>query len=67
MPLRRRRWNEEVLGQRAKGDPEKVKIVMRLRKETLMTVTWIAERLPMGSVANVNTLLCQRRQRKRRE
>ena len=65
--LRRRRWEEAALGQRAKGDPEKVKIVMRLRNERLMTVTWIAERLQMGSVANLNTLLCQRRQRKRRE
>ena len=43
--LRRRRWKEASLGQRAKGDPEKVKIAMRLRKETLMTVAWIAERL----------------------
>ncbi len=47
--LRRRRWKEASLGQRAKGDPEKVKIAMRLRKETLMTVAWIAERLQMGS------------------
>ena len=63
--LRRRRWKEAALGQRAKGDPEKVKIAMRLRKETLMTVAWIAHRLQMGSVANVNTLLYQWRQRKR--
>ena len=65
--LRRRRWEEAALGQRAKGDPEKVKIAIRLRKETLMTVAWIAERLQMGSVANVNTLLYQWRQRQRRE
>jgi len=65
--LRRRGWKEAALGQRAKGDPEKIKIAMRLRKETLMTVAWIAERLQMGSVANVNTLLYQWRQRKRRK
>jgi len=65
--LRRRRWEEAALGQRAKGDPEKVKIAIRLRKETLMTAAWIAERLQMGSVANVNTLLYQWRQRQRRE
>ena len=65
--LRRRRWEEAALGQRAKGDPDKVKIAIRLRKETLMTVAWIAERLQMGSVANVNTLLYQWRQRQRRE
>jgi hypothetical protein len=33
----------------------------RLRKETLVTVAWIAQRLQMGSVANVNTLPPQRR------
>ena len=65
--LRRRRWKEAALGQIAKGDPEKVKIAMRLRKETLMTVAWIAHRLQMGSVANVNTLLYQWREGKRRE
>jgi hypothetical protein len=40
---------------------EKVKIAVRLRRETLVTVEWIAERLRMGSVANVNTLLYHRR------
>jgi hypothetical protein len=34
-----------------------VKIAVRLRQETLVTVAWIAARLQMGSVANVNTLL----------
>lgn len=63
--LRRRRWTEGTLGERPKGDPEKVKIAVRLRKETLVTVAWIAERLQMGSVANVNTLLYQWRQGKK--
>jgi len=62
--LRRRRWKEATLEQRAKGDPEKVKVAMRLRQETLVTVAWIAERLRMGSVANVNTLLYHRRRNK---
>jgi putative transposase len=57
--LRRRRWTEAVLRERNKGDLEKVKIAVRLRKETLVTVAWIATRLQMGSVANVNTLLYQ--------
>jgi hypothetical protein len=39
---------------------EKVKIAVRLRRETLVTVEWIAERLRMGSVANVSTLLYHR-------
>lgn len=37
---------------------------MRLRKETPATVAWIAERLRMGSLANVNALLYQWRRDK---
>ncbi|MCU0783928.1 MAG: transposase [Verrucomicrobia bacterium] len=60
--LRRRGWTEAALEERAKGDREKVKIAVRLRQETLVTVAWISERLQMGSVANVNTLLYHWRQ-----
>jgi len=60
--MQRRRWTQEMLADRAKGDLEKIKMAVRLRTETLVTVAWIAERLQMGSVANVNTLLYQRRQ-----
>lgn len=60
--LRRRRWREATLGERNKGDREKVGIAARLRRETPTTVAWIAERLQMGSVANLNTLQCQWRQ-----
>ena len=62
--LRRRRWTEETLAERRKGEVEKVKIAIRLRNETLVTVAWIAGRLQMGSVANVNTLLYHWRQSK---
>lgn len=55
--MKRRRWRAETLEKLAKGDVEKVKIAVRLRRETLVTVAWIAARLQMGSVANVNTLL----------
>jgi putative transposase len=55
--MKRRRWTSATLEKLAKGDDEKVKIAVRLRRETLVTVAWIAERLRMGSVANVNTLL----------
>ena len=65
--LHRRRWTEATLGERTKGDKEKVKIAVRLRKETLMTVAWIAKRLRMGSVANVNTLLYQWRHDRHRK
>ena len=65
--LRRRRWTERTLGERKKGEVEKVKIAVRLRKETLVTVPWIAQRLQMGSAANVNTLLYHWRQRKNKK
>jgi REP element-mobilizing transposase RayT len=55
--LRRRGWIEATLAERAKGDPDKVEIALRLRRETVVTVPWIAARLQMGSVANVHTLL----------
>src|SRR5439155_22903143 len=60
--LSRRRWTESTLGERNKGELEKLKIAVRLRHETLATVAWIAKRLQMGSVANVNRLLYQWRQ-----
>ncbi len=65
--MQRRRWTETTLGKRSKGDLEKVKRAVRLRKETLVTVAWIAQRWQMGSVANVNTLLDQWRQRKQKQ
>jgi REP element-mobilizing transposase RayT len=64
--MKRRRWTDQTLEQRAKGDIEKVKIAARLRRETLVTVGWIAERLKMGSVANANTLLYQWRRDRRK-
>ncbi len=59
--LKRRRWGEEDLGWRAKGDTVKVALAARLRAETVMTVKWIAERLQMGSPGYVNLLLYRRR------
>jgi putative transposase len=59
--LRRRRWREEDLGHRAKGDAGKVALAKRLREETVMTVRWIAERLQMGAPGYVNHLLYQKR------
>ena len=55
--MHRRGWTEATLKQRAKGDRDKLRIAVRLRQETLVTAAWIAERLRMGSVANVHTLL----------
>ena len=57
--LKRRKWTEAELKQRAKGDTGKVKIARLLRAETVMTVAWIAERLSLGSRNYANLLLRQ--------
>lgn len=62
--LGRRKWREEVLAGRRKGDPEKIKIAQRLRTETLVSAAWIARRLQMGSVSYVNNRLYLARKRK---
>ena len=55
--MKRRRWGEEELGRRAKGDAGKVAMAARLRAETAVTVKWIAERLQMGAPGYLNHLL----------
>jgi len=55
--LRKLRWKEDHLGQRRKGDPAKVKIALRLRRETTMTLAWIAQRLQMGTKTHLCHLL----------
>ena len=55
--LRRRGWDEEALRRRSKSSRDKVKIAARLRRETTMTLKWIAERLAMGTWNNVSNLL----------
>ena len=40
-----------------KGDPVKVKLAQRLRRETTMSLKWIARRLQMGSWTYVSNLL----------
>ena len=47
--LKRRRWDGRTLLARRKSDKEKVKIAGRLRRETTMTLAWIAQRLRMGT------------------
>jgi hypothetical protein len=39
------RWKEKDLTQHRKGDPLKVQIALRLRRETTMTLEWIANGL----------------------
>ena len=45
----------------AEGDGCKVALALRLRVETVMTVSWIANRLHMGTAGYVNHLLYRRR------
>jgi REP element-mobilizing transposase RayT len=59
--LKRRGWASDQLAGRRKGDLEKVKIARRLRKETTMTLDWIAERLNMGAAGY--TAQCRRQAR----
>jgi hypothetical protein len=50
-------WTEAELGRRRKGDAGKVRIARRLRRETTMTLAWIAARLQMGVWTHVSNLL----------
>ena len=55
--LRSRRWRETDLERRRKGDAEKVRMAARLRRESIMTLKWIARRLHMGSWTHVSNCL----------
>jgi hypothetical protein len=48
---------EEDLNRRLKGDPQKVKMALHLRRETTMTLSWIAQRLRMGTKTHRSHLL----------
>jgi len=47
--LKRHGWSEAHLRQRRKSDPVKLALAARLRRETILTVGWIAKRLDMGT------------------
>src|SRR6266540_1154290 len=57
--LKRLGWDDKELRDRRKGDTGKVQIAGRLRKETTMSLKWIAQELQMGSWTYVATLLSQ--------
>jgi hypothetical protein len=46
--LEKRGWTEEDLAARRKTDADKTAIAARLRRQTVMTLDWIAKRLKMG-------------------
>jgi putative transposase len=56
-------WGAQDLQGRRKSDPQKVRIAARLRRETTMTLEWIADRLRMGAATQVACLL-HRQQKK---
>src|SRR4051812_46104621 len=53
--LRRLGWNQADLQLRLKSDPNKVQIAARLRKETTLSVKWIAARLHLGTWKSAKT------------
>jgi hypothetical protein len=55
--LRRLSGTEEDLKGRPKGDPDKVEIARELRRQTAMSLAWIAERLRMGTRGHLAWLL----------
>jgi hypothetical protein len=63
--LRRRNWTEDDLMARRKGDPEKVKVALRLRQESTMSLKWIAQRLKMGAWTHDSNLLVRQRKKSR--
>ena len=46
--LKERGWTEQDLKKRRKTDSGKVNLAARLRRETVITLDWIARRLHMG-------------------
>jgi putative transposase len=55
--LGRRKWLKEDLVGKPKTDRQKAHIAVRLRQETTMTLSWIAQRLQMGSVNTLKNTL----------
>jgi putative transposase len=64
--LRKAGLRREELANRAKGDPVKVAVAVRLRRETTMTLKWISGRLEMGAWTHLNKRLYQQRQEDQR-
>jgi putative transposase len=57
--MARLEWPEKHLAQSRKGAREKVNLAFRLRRETTVSVGWIAERLRMGARTYATNLLLQ--------
>jgi len=55
--LARLGWSEEELARRRKGDPGKMALERRLRRETTLTVQALAARLHLGTSKSANVRL----------
>jgi REP element-mobilizing transposase RayT len=55
--LKRLEWTQTELKRRRKGDESKVALARRLRRETAVSLRWIAENLHMGSWTHVSNRL----------
>ncbi len=62
--LRRRKWSERDLAERRKGDPAKLELAARLRRETTLTIRQLAQRLHMGAWQSLNNQLYLRSKQK---
>jgi len=54
-------WTTQDLSSKAKGDPVKIAVAVRLRAETTMTLKWISQRLQMGAWTHLNKRLYEQR------
>ena len=63
--LEKLRWTEADLDAPRKGDRAKLKLTVKLRAETTMTLKWIAVRLQMGPGASLSNLLSAQRRKGR--
>jgi hypothetical protein len=55
--LKKLGWRKTVLWARRKSDPQKVALARDLRRQTTVSLKWIAQRLEMGSWTHVSNLL----------
>jgi hypothetical protein len=62
--LKKLGWKEADLTKRRKGDMGKLEMALRLRRQTTMTLKWIAERLKMGTWTHLNHLLYWHRRKR---
>ena len=51
--LKKLGWAAQDLQSRRKGDLKKARVARRLRRETTMTLSWIAQRLNMGTAGSL--------------